>query len=145
MKTEASPAVTDFNLETSDPSVISDFMVITKARLTLLVLITTFVGFCLGSGDALDWLRLFHCLAGTVMVAAAAAIFNQIIENKVDRLMERTRTRPLPAGRWKIDAAIGLGAALGLGGLAWLALFTNPTTTVLAAATLLIYIAIYTP
>lgn len=145
MKGEASHAGEAPVIESEGTSFISDLIVLTKARLTLLVLITTFVGFCLASPGALDWLRLFHTLLGTVLVAASAAIFNQAIEFRVDRLMERTRDRPLPAGRWRPDMAMALGAALGVAGLSYLAVTINWTATILAAATLVIYTAVYTP
>ncbi len=145
MKGEASPAVDAPMLETEGVSIMGDLMVITKARLTLLVLITTFVGFCLASPETLNGRLLFHTLLGTVLVAASAAILNQAIEIQVDRLMERTRARPLPAGRWKPDVAIALGCLLGAAGLAYLAVTTNWTATALAATTLGIYLAVYTP
>lgn len=145
MKGEIAPAVEATVLSEEETSVLGDLVVLTKARLNLLMLITTFVGFCLASPDVLDWLRLFHTLLGTALVAGAAAILNQAIEVRVDRLMERTRARPLAAGRWRLDQAIVLGAALGAVGLAYLAFTTNLTATALAAATLVIYLAIYTP
>ena len=129
----------------AEPGLLTDLMTLTKARLSLLVIITTFVGFCMASDAAPDWLRLFHAVAGTTLAAAAAAVLNQRIETDVDRLMERTRNRPLPAGRMKPATALVLGIALGVAGTAWLWLTTNALAASLAAATILIYIAFYTP
>lgn len=145
MKSEVAPAVAPIHLEVEETTLMGDFMALTKARLTLLVLITTFVGFCLASPGALDWPLLFHTLAGTALVAASAAMLNQAIEIKVDRLMERTRSRPLPAGRMKRDAVTWAGIAMGATGLAYLALAANWPSAVLAGATLVIYLAVYTP
>jgi protoheme IX farnesyltransferase len=131
--------------ELAEPGLLTDLMTLTKARLSLLVIITTFVGFCMASGSSLDWLKLFHAVFGTTLAAAAAAVLNQRIETKVDRLMERTRNRPLPAGRIKPSTALLLGAALGLAGVAYLWLTTNAMAAYLAAATIVIYIALYTP
>jgi protoheme IX farnesyltransferase len=140
-------AVTALEIPRDEPEqgIVSDLLALTKARLSLLVVITTFVGFCMASGPRLDWLLLIHAVLGTTLAAAAAAVLNQYVEAQVDRLMERTRHRPLPAGRMRPAAALVLGLALGLGGVAWLWLTTNATAALLAAATIVIYIALYTP
>src|SRR5438105_2561932 len=91
---------------------LSDLMMLTKARLSTLVLVTTSVGFCMGVGGAFDWFLLFRVLFGTAFVAASAAVLNQVIERRVDRLMARTKNRPLPAGRMKTSTALGLGSVL---------------------------------
>ena len=129
----------------AEPGLLTDLMTLTKARLSLLVIITTFVGFCMASGAHLDWLQLFHAVGGTTLAAAAAAVLNQRIETKVDRLMERTRHRPLPAGRMQPATALVLGIALGTAGTVWLWFTTTAMAAYLAAATILIYIAFYTP
>jgi len=131
--------------EEAGPGIVSDIFALTKARLSLLVIITTFVGFCTASGEHLDWILLLHAVGGTTLAAAAAAVLNQCIEIKVDRLMERTRHRPLPSGRWKPGYALALGIGLGVLGVAWLAVAVNSVSAILAAATILIYIAAYTP
>jgi protoheme IX farnesyltransferase len=131
--------------ETIEQSFFSDLVILTKARLSLLVIITTFVGFCVASGAQLDWLVLFHAVVGTTLAAASAAVFNQYLEAGVDRLMERTRHRPLPAGRMKPQTALVLGIAMGVVGVGWLWLTTNPLCAGLAAATIVIYIGFYTP
>jgi protoheme IX farnesyltransferase len=131
--------------ENVEPGLMSDLFVLTKARLSLLVIITTFVGFCMASGPHLDWLLLFHAVAGTTLAAASAAVLNQCLEVHVDRLMERTRHRPLPAGRMKPGRALALGVVMGVAGVAWLALAVNAFSAALAAATIFIYIAAYTP
>ena len=132
--------------ETAAPSRVSDDLSqLTKARLSLLVLITTFVGYLMASGDKLDWMRLGATLFGTGLVAAAASVLNQVIEVNVDRLMERTKGRPLPGGRMTRTSALGLGVIMGAVGLLHLAYHVNLLAAYLAAATLLIYLAFYTP
>ncbi len=128
-----------------EQGIVSDLMVLTKARLSLLVIITTFVGFCAASGPQLDWMLLLHAVIGTTLAAAAAAVLNQFIEANVDRLMERTRYRPLPAGRMKSGTALALGIATGIAGIAWLWFTVNALSAWLAAATIAIYIGFYTP
>ncbi|MEI6351755.1 MAG: heme o synthase [Verrucomicrobiota bacterium] len=123
----------------------SDFSQLTKVRLNLLVLITTFVGFSMASGDKLDWLRLLHTLMGTWLVAGGGAALNEAMEVDVDALMKRTRDRPLPARRMNWPAALGIGLAMSGFGLLYLALAATPLATGLAFATLLIYLGCYTP
>jgi heme o synthase len=127
------------------PGLFADLLVLTKARLTLLVLITSFVGFCVASGEHLNWLHLIHVMLGTAFVAASSQVFNQVIEARVDRLMERTKNRPLPAGRMSRAQASLIGLSLGITGLAYLAVFTNWLCASLAASTVFVYLALYTP
>jgi protoheme IX farnesyltransferase len=124
---------------------VSDLLTLTKARLSLLVIVTTFVGYCMGSGACLHWMELMHATLGTALAAASAAVLNQWLETHVDRLMERTRTRPLPAGRMSRRVALFLGIGLGLVGVMWLWLTTNWLSAVLAGATIAIYLFLYTP
>lgn len=145
MKYGAQEVLAEIEIPKEEPGLATDLMMLTKARLTLLVLITTFVGFCMGSGNSIDWLLLIHTLFGTALVAASAAIFNQAVEVRVDALMERTRERPLPAGRMKPGTALALGTVFGVFGIAYLAWLVGLQTAALAAATLGIYILIYTP
>lgn len=118
---------------------------LTKARLSLLVLMTTFVGFCLGTNGPLDWLLLVHSLFGTALVTGSAAVLNQVLEAKVDRLMGRTRNRPLAAARMKRSSAVTIGLLLAFGGLGYLAVLVNNLTAVLAGLTLVVYLLLYTP
>lgn len=128
-----------------EQGMMGDIMALTKARLSLLVVVTTFVGFCMAAGPQIDWLRLVHAVLGTTLAAAGAAVLNQVMEVNVDRLMERTRYRPLPAGRMKRRAALGFGVALSVAGVAYLWFAANPMSAYLAAATVLIYLLFYTP
>lgn len=127
------------------PSLRSDLMALTKARLSFLVLVTTFVGFCMASSGGLRWGRLLNTLLGTTLAAAAAAVLNQVWEAKVDRLMERTRHRPIPSGRISRRHGLLLGLALAVAGPLHLYLTVNLATALLAAATIVVYVLIYTP
>jgi protoheme IX farnesyltransferase len=128
-----------------EQGMVSDVLALTKARLSFLVVVTTFVGFCMGSGAEINWLRLIHAVIGTTLAAAGAAALNQLIEANVDRLMERTRYRPLPAGRMRPFAALVLGASMCVVGVTYLWFAANPMSAYLAAATVLIYLFFYTP
>lgn len=131
--------------EVPDIGLVNDLLTLTKARLSLLVVITTFVGFCMASGPHLHWVLLLHTIGGTTLAAAAAAALNQWMESHVDRLMERTRHRPLPAGRMKPHQALRFGLVLAIGGVAWLGATAGVLSAALAAATVCIYLLLYTP
>ena len=97
-----------------------------------------------GAGAADLWL-LAHALLGTFLVAAGASTWNQWIEPSTDCLMNRTAGRPLAAGRMSRWEAAAFGAAVTLGGLAYLHLWVNPSTAVVGVVTWLTYVVLYTP
>jgi protoheme IX farnesyltransferase len=122
-----------------------DLVELVKARLTLLVLLTTAVGFYLGAENPIDYAALLHTVFGTAAAAAGAAALNQWWEYKLDALMQRTRSRPVPAGRMRPRDAVVLGAALSIFGVAYLAFVCNALSAALGAITIIIYIFAYTP
>lgn len=122
-----------------------DWSELTKARLSLLVLLTTLVGLYCGAGGKLEAGKTFATLVGTSLVAAAAAALNEWVERDLDAKMKRTADRPLPAGRMNPDEAL-LGGALMAGiGLATLYFGVHAPAAFLAAATLALYLFVYTP
>lgn len=127
------------------PPWLADVLALTKARVNLLVVATTFVGFALHAPPAQHGLLLFHTLFGTGLVAAAAAVANQIRERAFDRQMIRTRQRPLAAGRIRTTTAGVLGTTLLAAGCAWLGWFVNLRALALAGLAFLIYAFAYTP
>src|SRR5207247_615673 len=74
-------------------------MELTKPRITLLVLVTTVVGFYMGSSGGVNLLLLFHAIFGTALVASGASAMNEYVERDLDARMARTRNRTLPDGR----------------------------------------------
>jgi heme o synthase len=125
--------------------VAGDFMELVKARLTLLVLLTTAVGFYLAARSPIDYRVLFHVVFGTAAAAAGAAALNQWWERRVDALMRRTQSRPVPAGRMRPLDALVLGSALSIFGVAYLAVACNALSAILATITIVVYIFGYTP
>jgi protoheme IX farnesyltransferase len=123
----------------------ADFAELVKARLTLLVLLTTAVGYYLAAARPVNPLGLFHAVFGTALAAAGAAALNQWWERRLDALMHRTRTRPIPAGRMSARDALVLGCLLSIGGVVYLTLICNWLSALFAAATIGIYIFAYTP
>ena len=138
-------ALEDANLAVLRNRVIGDLAELVKARLTLLVLLTTAVGFYLGSESPINYVALFHGFFGTAAAAAGAAALNQWWERRADALMRRTRTRPIPAGRMRPLQAFILGIALSVFGVGYLAIVCNALSAALAGITIAIYILAYTP
>ena len=116
-----------------------------KARLTFLVLLTTLVGFYVGSRGGLDWMLMVRALAGTTLLACGASALNQLWERKHDAKMRRTESRPLPSKRLTPQTVLIFGGVCSVGGLAYLAFAVNLLTALLGAATLVSYVFIYTP
>jgi protoheme IX farnesyltransferase len=138
-------ALENVNLVPSRNRVVADLAELVKARLTLLVLITTAVGFYLGSESPIEYMALFHVVFGTAAAAAGAAALNQWWERSADALMRRTKMRPIPAGRMRPVQALALGAVLSVFGVGYLALVCNLLSAALTAITIAIYIFAYTP
>ncbi len=132
-------------IETHRASLSSDLSELTKARLTVMVLLTTLAGYGLASHGPFDWAKLVHTLVGTTLVAICSSILNQALERDTDALMRRTQDRPFVTRRLPLNATIIGGLVLGALGLAELAWFVNPLAMGVAAATLVIYVLVYTP
>ena len=129
------------------PSRWVDFYELSKPRMNFLVLVTTLVGFYMATGPArtLNWTLLIPALLGTALCAAGASVLNQFIERDLDKLMPRTRNRPVPAGRITAYEAMVTGFVLGTAGVVTLALCVNLLTSMLGGLTLLLYVLLYTP
>jgi protoheme IX farnesyltransferase len=123
----------------------SDFVALTKPRLNLLVVATTAGGYYLGAAPGVDGLALFNVTAATALVAGGSAAFNQVLERRVDALMDRTRRRPVADGRLAVGESVAFAVLLSTVGLLWLALTTTPLAAVVALVTLLTYVVLYTP
>ena len=128
------------------PGLRQDLAVLMKVRLNLFVLTTTLVGFLLYSRHSgVDGLRLFHTLIGTAAAAFGSAAFNQLMEVDLDARMKRTADRPLPSRRMDPLIAFGIGWLLSAFGIIHLAAQVGNLTAYLAAATVAIYVFVYTP
>src|SRR5205809_5841868 len=138
-------ALENVNLAPSRHRVVAESAGRVRARLTLLCLLTTAVGFYLGSESPIDYMALFHVVFGTAAAAAGAAALNQWWERRADALMRRTRTRPIPAGRMPPLQALTLGVILSVFGVVYLAIICNVLSAILTAITIAIYIFAYTP
>ena len=124
---------------------ISDVSELCKARITLMVLVTTLVGFLFGWHGPLDLLYLFQTLGGTALAASGAAALNQVFEVELDARMRRTRNRPLPGRRMTLDEGLIIGITCSVGGIFWLSFATNLYAGILSALTIGVYVFVYTP
>jgi protoheme IX farnesyltransferase len=124
---------------------VRDFIDLTKPRVVAMVLVTTVVGFYLGSVGAPDYTQLLATLIGTGLAAGGTLALNQYLERDADACMERTRRRPLPSGRLRPFDALCFGAALTVIGLGILTLVVNPLSGMVTATTVITYLGLYTP
>jgi heme o synthase len=124
---------------------LADRLELAKPRITAMVVFTSLVGFVTAGDDPIRGAFLAAALVGTGLVAAGAAVLNQVIERDTDALMDRTRHRPLPAGRVNAVEAVAFGAAVTLAGHALLFAVCGPLPAVVAFATWASYLFVYTP
>jgi protoheme IX farnesyltransferase len=125
-------------------SLLSAFLQLSKPRVTRMVVLTMLCGAMMAPGS-IDTVLLVLALLGTAAVVAAANTLNMVLEGDVDALMERTRARPIPAGRIAPEIALAFGIALTVVGLTLLFVVINPLTAMLAGVALLSYVLVYTP
>lgn len=117
---------------------------LTKPRLSFLSVITALVAY-LAAQPGREFWNLFNFLCGTALAAGGAAAMNQWLERHTDAVMERTRSRPLPTGVITPLQALSWGMLLSAAGVTQLWLGTNPLAGILGLATIVSYVAIYTP
>jgi protoheme IX farnesyltransferase len=122
-----------------------DYLELAKARLAALVVLTTVVGYVLAARGSFSLAELMWTIVGTTLTAFGANILNQWLEADRDRKMERTRNRPLPAGRVSRPTAVSWGLLSAAAGLLLLDLTTNRLTAALSLFVILLYVLVYTP
>jgi len=122
-----------------------NYVELTKPRLTLLAVLTTLLGFYMGSWLVVNLPLLLVTLVGAALVGFGANALNQYLERETDAKMKRTQNRPLPTGRLQPEQALSFGIILSVVGILVLAFFVNLLTSLLAAITLAIYLFAYTP
>jgi heme o synthase len=127
------------------PAVLADLLQLTKPRIVTMILVTAIVAALVAAGPAVSPLLLLHLVIGLALVAGSAGAMNQVWEWRIDGQMERTRRRPLPAGRVGLPLAIGFAIAIGVVGTVYLVVTVGLTPALLAMATWILYVPIYTP
>ena len=127
-------------------SIYTDFKAITKAGLAISVVFSSIAGFLLGVSDfhSLHWIILLKLAVGGYCMVGASNAYNQVIEKDLDALMDRTKNRPVPAGRMAQNLALIIASILTLVGI--VLLYTiNPKTAMFGAISIFLYTSIYTP
>lgn len=118
-------------------------MDITKFRLSVSVVFSSVAGYLLGA-ENIDFAIVFLLSVGGYCMVGASNVFNQIIERDLDALMNRTKNRPLPAGKMTVKTAFILGVILTIVGLVVL-YNINPITALFGAVSIFMYVSLYTP
>ncbi len=121
----------------------ADFKEITKARLAISVVFSSIAGYLLGALEINYYSILLLSFGGYCMVGASNA-FNQIIEKDLDALMDRTKNRPIPAGRVTANKALITAVVLTVIGIVSLYVL-NPKTAMFGAISIFLYTSVYTP
>ena len=128
---------------------LSDYIELTKPRITWLILMSTGIGYFFGlpshAWRDVNWLLLLHTILGTALIASGTAALNQWYERSADLKMRRTADRPLPSGRLVAGRALAFGIALAVAGFLELWLGVNLLSGLIGAFTLASYLFIYTP
>lgn len=122
-----------------------DWIILSKARIQLFATPAAVVCAWIAADGELRWLTALHLVIGLTLVSSASAAVNQLLEVRIDAAMDRTRQRPLPAGRISPRAAALFGLAACIGGAGWLLIFVNPLCAWLAIVMFASYCFIYTP
>jgi heme o synthase len=122
---------------------IKDYSQLAKLRLSSTVVFSALVGYLLAV-DEVDFKILLMLLLGGFMVVASSNGFNQVYERNTDKLMDRTKERPMPAGRMATSEGLLFSSILGLIGMVIL-YYINAKSAMFGAAALVLYAAVYTP
>ena len=121
------------------------FIELTKPRITFLILVSTALGYYLGNTGQFDLFNFLITIIGTTMLAGGAGAMNHYIEKDLDMLMERTKSRPIPAGLISSQTALYFGIIQSVLGFGLLWAFVNMLTALLGLLTIFLYIFVYTP
>jgi protoheme IX farnesyltransferase len=124
---------------------LKDYGLLCKMRLTSLVVFSAAMGFVIATRGAFEIQQLLWLILGGFLVTGSSNAFNQIIERDTDKLMDRTKDRPLPSGRMQVPEAFTSAAIMGVAGVMILWIFMNPLCGALSAVSMLLYTLVYTP
>ena len=121
------------------------FIELTKPKITILILISTALGYYLAESAMINYLNFFYTILGTAILSGGAGTINHCIERDLDMLMDRTKSRPIPTGLISIKTAFNFGLSQSIIGFVILWVFVNQLTAILGLATILLYLFVYTP
>ena len=119
--------------------ILFEYLKLTAPRITLLVMMTGFIGVWTGSRGTAQPALMLWSLLGIGLASAGASVFNNYYDRDIDRLMKRTCRRPLPSGRLNPNSALVFGISLSVASFILLAVFANFTSAALAVLAIFIY------
>ena len=125
-----------------------DYIKLIKPRISLLVLLTGYLGYYLGlryEGLYNDYQTLILLLIGMFFSASGCAVLNQYLEKDFDAKMNRTRNRPIPSGRISPINALIFGSILSVFGVFFIYTTVNSLTAIICLLTVFLYLFVYTP
>lgn len=139
-----SEAATSTAPASSPTARLSDYIELTKPRLSLLSVITALIGY-LAARPAADISRLVFVVIGTSLAAGGVAALNQWLESDTDARMKRTASRPIPTGKVSTGSAFVLGWLMCITALFLLFALVHPLAALFTLLTIIFYIGWYTP
>ena len=127
-------------------SIFTDFKAITKAGLAVSVVFSSIAGYLLGfsNNNPFSWSILTMLTLGGYCMVGASNAYNQVLEKELDKLMDRTKNRPVPSGRMSSNTALIIATLLTIIGIVLL-YNINPKTAMFGAISIFIYTCLYTP
>lgn len=145
MSNEAVAQTMEQSISSSRVSLLRDIIVLLKLRMGFLAAIIALAGYYMGSTGPVSVSGMMHAFFGTWIVSAGAFLLNMYLERDIDRLMNRTADRPLPAGRIAATPVFIAGLLVSAFGIIYLALTTNLLAAAAGAAAMVGYVYVYTP
>jgi len=128
----------------TESNLFQDFKAITKHRLAISVVFSSVAGYLIAVGKEVDFVVLAMLAIGGYCMVGASNAYNQIIERDLDKLMDRTKNRPIPSGTISVKAAFVIATVLTIVGLVVLYLI-NPKSAMFGAISIFMYVSLYTP
>ncbi len=115
-----------------------------KFKLSMMVLMSSMLSYFVVAGSMFSWFNFIMLTIGGFLVTGSANALNQVLERDFDKLMDRTKERPLPSGQMTVSEAVLIGGIFAAVGITCLSLI-NPICAFLGTLSLIIYAFVYTP
>jgi protoheme IX farnesyltransferase len=123
---------------------LADYAELLKPRIMLLIVVTTVGAMAFAAGGWPSTTLVAETVLGMCLASGGSSALNHWYDRDIDALMERTRRRPIPAGRVRPRSALVLGLVLGLAGILELAVVVNWLSAFWAATGFVTYVLVYT-
>ena len=139
MSITKSPSITTLSLSEK----VGCYAQLFKLKLTSFVVISAVFGYLIGA-TTYNFTEIIYLIIGGFLITCSSNAFNQVIEKNYDKLMDRTKNRPLPLNKLTSKETIWVSSIIGIIGIAILWML-NPLTGILGALAIFMYVALYTP